>query len=105
MMSLNIYESDEDVLNPANLSKRLLDGYSPWRFFLGINFSLRRQTEFADTKSEIERNEYKRKLQTFKGLLEEQDNADKIQSELERLREEREKAEKELEELKKILED
>jgi hypothetical protein len=80
-------------------------GYSSWRGFLGLNFSLQPSGSYGVSKYEIERNEYQRKIQTFKTLIEEQENSELIEQELESLKQEREKAEKELEELKKILED
>ena len=100
---LKVSESTETISNERNFS--FIGQLAPWKINLGVSFALRKNDSYGKTQSEIQRNEYRRKLQTFKGLLEEQDNADKIQGELERLREEREKAEKELEELKKILED
>jgi hypothetical protein len=79
--------------------------YSSWRGFLGMNFSLQPTGTYSNSRNEIERNEYNRKIQTFKSLIEEQENTEVIQKELENLKDEREKAEKELEELKRILED
>ena len=101
--TLKVSESTETIEDGRNFS--FTGQQAPWRVHFGFTFALRKNDSYGKTQSEIQRNEYRRKLQTFKGLLEEQDNADKIQGELERLREEREKAEKELEELKKILED
>jgi hypothetical protein len=98
-MSLTIHDSgaETSTLSYAN--------YASWRGFIATNFTILQPGNYGLSSSEVERNEYRRKIQTFKGLLEEQDNTEKIQDELEKLREEREKAEKELEELKKILED
>lgn len=105
----NLAEGEETTL--INGTKDPIDpeadfaGYSSWRGFLGLNFSLQPSGSYGVSRTEIERNEYQRKIQTFKTLIEEQENTQLIEEELESLKKEREKAEKELEELKKILED
>ena len=112
-LGFNVSEGAEETLNTAVAtgppvlltSNSDLAGYSNWRGFMGFNFSLQSAGTYSTSRTEIERNEYQRRIQTFKGLIEEENNAEAIQKELETLKEERQKAEKELEELKKILDD
>jgi hypothetical protein len=99
-------EAETTILNSVILDKDAArSGYSKWRGFMGFSFSLQPAGSYGVTRTEVERNEYKRRIQTFKGLIEEENNSEAIEKELDALKEEREKAEKELEELKRILED
>jgi hypothetical protein len=105
----NIVTGDEStIVQSARTDDPLLsnESYSSWRGFLGVNVAFAGDGySSASDRIEIERNEFKQKVQTFETLIKEQKNNELIQKELENLKKEREKAEKELEELKKILED
>lgn len=91
----------DQVLDPDNS----FVGYSTWRGFLSVNFDLQPSSSYGQSRVEMERNQYERKVQTLQELIQEQENTEMIENELENLKKERERAEKELEELKKILED
>ena len=99
-------EAESTIINGLVIDKDAANaGYSKWRGYMGFSFSLQPAGTYGVTRTEVERNEYKRRIQTFKGLIEEENNSEAIEKELDALKEEREKAEKELEELKRILED
>jgi hypothetical protein len=79
--------------------------YVPWRVQLGMNFKILPLPTGPTSPAEIEREQFKRRVDFFQSIIEERERVEEVQEELEQLKREREEAEKELEELKQILEE
>jgi hypothetical protein len=79
--------------------------YVPWRVQLGLNFKILPLSAGPSSPAEIEREQFKRRVDFFQSIIEERERVEEVQEELDQLKREREEAEKELEELKQILEE
>ena len=79
--------------------------YVPWRVQLGLNFKILPLPTGPGSPAEIEREQFKKRVDFFQSIIEERERVEEVQEELDQLKREREKAEKELEELKQILDE
>jgi hypothetical protein len=79
--------------------------YVPWRVRMGLNMKLIPFTAMGRSASQIEKDEFDKRVDFFQKIVEERERAEDVQEELEQLKEEREATERELEELKQILEE
>jgi hypothetical protein len=79
--------------------------YVPWRVQLGLNFKILPLPTGPASPAEIEREQFKRRVDFFQSIIEERERVEEVQEELDQLKREREEAEKELEELKQILDE
>jgi len=82
-----------------------LPNYASWRVHMGLNLTLLPFTSTAKTETEVERDEFNKRVEFFQKIVEERQKSEDIQEELDRLKEERQEAENELEELKQIMEE
>jgi hypothetical protein len=81
-----------------------IPNYSTWKVNLGINIRILPITPASESQLELQRRQFGKRVDFFKGIIEEREKVENVQEELEKLKRDREEAEKELEVLKKILE-
>ncbi len=97
---------DETSGVPRKTSADLnLPNYSSWRVFMGLNLKVLPFTTGSKSEAEVQRDEFKKRVEFFQKIVEERQQSEDVQEELDRLKEERKDAEKELEELKQIMEE
>jgi hypothetical protein len=75
--------------------------YSSWKFTLGMNFVLMKESRSYSGKGVDVRN----KINFYESMMQEKERTRSIEEELTRIRREREQAEKELEELRQLLDE
>ncbi len=101
-----INPDDETSGVPAKTNPDLnLPNYAAWRAYMGLNLTLLPFTSNARSETEVERDEFNKRVEFFQKIVEERERSEDIQEELDRLKEERQEAENELEELKQIMEE
>lgn len=76
--------------------------YNSWKFHLGMNFVLIRESASFRSGRGID---VRKKLDFYESMMQEKERTKSIEEELRRIRREREQAEKELEELRQLLEE
>lgn len=88
---------------PASINNSpTLPNYSSWKFHLGMNFVLIRESASFRSGSGVD---VRKKLDFYESMMQEKERTKSIEEELRRIRREREQAEKELEELRQLLEE
>jgi hypothetical protein len=99
---------DEETTNVSaavGREEQDLPNYAAWKAQIGLNFKILPFTVSHQTSAEVQRDEFKKRVDFFQQIVEDREKSAQIQEELDKLKEERETAEKELEELKQILQE
>jgi len=82
-----------------------LPNYAPWKVHLGLNMRILPFAPPRKTTAEVEREQFKKRVEFFQGIVEDRERTNDVQEQLDKLKQERAAAEKELEELKQIMQE